>query len=59
MKCKTLFVSDEEKHSHHFDLSLFFNISKHFLAAGGGGFSAECVQKRKMVVNIEFTPLPD
>ena len=42
MKLKTLFMSDEEKHGHHFDLPLFFNISMHFLAPGG--LSAECVQ---------------
>ena len=29
---KTLFMSDEEKHGHHFDLPLFFNMSKKFLA---------------------------
>ena len=28
---KTLFMSDEEKHGHQFDLSLFFNMSKQFL----------------------------
>ena len=39
---KTLFMSDDEKHGHHFDLPLFFNISKQFLAPGG--LSAECVQ---------------
>ena len=37
---KTLFMSDEEKHGHHFDLQLFFNISKQFLAPGG--LSADC-----------------
>ena len=42
MKFKTLFMSDEEKLGHHFDLSLFFNISMQFLAPGG--LSAECVQ---------------
>ena len=42
MKFKTLFMSGEEKHGHYFDLPLFFNMSKHFLAPGG--FSAECVQ---------------
>ena len=42
MKLKTLFMSDEEKHGHHFDLLLFFNISKQILAPGG--LSAECVQ---------------
>ena len=44
MKLKTLFMSDadEEKHGHHFDLPLFFNISMQFLAPGG--LSAECVQ---------------
>ena len=42
MKFKTLFMSDEEKHGHHFDLPIFFNVSKQFLAPGG--FSAECVQ---------------
>ena len=35
MKFETLFMSDEEKHGHHFDLSLFFNISMQFLAPGG------------------------
>ena len=42
MKFKTLFMSDEEKNGHHFDLPLFVNISKQFLAPGG--LSAECVQ---------------
>ena len=42
MKFKTLFMSDEEKHGHHFDLPLFVNISKQFLVPGG--LSAECVQ---------------
>ena len=47
---KTLFIQrDEEKHGHHFDLPLFFNMSnnnmsKLFLAPGG--FSAEFVQVR-------------
>ena len=36
MKIKTLFMSNEEKHSHHFDLSLFFDISKQFLAPAWG-----------------------
>ena len=27
MKFKNLFMSNEEKHGHHFDLPLFFNIS--------------------------------
>ena len=35
MNCKTLFMSD-------FDLLLFFNMSKQFLAPGG--LNAECVQ---------------
>ena len=39
MKFKTLFMIDEEKHGHHFHLSLFFNKSKQFL--GPGGLSAE------------------
>ena len=42
MKFKTLFMSDKEKHSHHFDLPLFFNIFKQFLAPGG--LRAEWVQ---------------
>ena len=42
MKFKTLFMSDKEKHSHHFDLPLFSNMSKQFLAPGG--LSAECVE---------------
>ena len=44
MKFKTLFnfMSDEKKRGHHFDLPLFFNISKQFLAPGG--MSAECVK---------------
>ena len=42
MKFKTSFMSDEEKHSHHFDLPPFFNMSKQSLAPGG--LSAECVQ---------------
>ena len=32
----------EEKHGHHFDLPLFFNMSKQSLAPRG--LSAECVQ---------------
>ena len=36
MKFKTLFMSDEEKHDHHFDLQLFFNMPKQFLAPGPG-----------------------
>ena len=36
MKLKTLFMSDEEKHSHHFYLPfLAFNMLKHFLAPRG------------------------
>ena len=35
-------MSGEEKHSHRFDLPLFFNKSMQFLAPGG--LSAECVQ---------------
>ena len=35
-------MSDEEKRGHTFDLPLFFNMSKQFLAPGG--LSAECVQ---------------
>ena len=27
-------MSDEEEHGHHFELPLFFNISKQFLAPG-------------------------
>ena len=42
MKFKTLFMSDEDKHGRHFDLPLFFNMSKQFLAPGG--LNAECVQ---------------
>ena len=42
MKFKTLFMSDEEKHGHHFDLPLYFNMIKQFLTPGG--LSAECVQ---------------
>ena len=41
IKFKTLFMS-----GHHFDLPLFFNMSKQFLAPGG--LSAECVQIRVM-----------
>ena len=32
----TLFMSDEEKHGHHFDLPLFFNITMQFLAPSWG-----------------------
>ena len=39
-------MSDEKKHGHHFDLPLFFNMSKQFLAPGG--LSAEGVQVRVM-----------
>ena len=46
MKLKTFFMSDKEKHSHHFDLPLFFNMSKQFLAPGG--LSAQCVQVSAM-----------
>ena len=42
MKFKTLFISDEEKHGHTFDLPLFFYISMQFLAPRG--LIAECVQ---------------
>ena len=42
MKFKTLSMSDEEKHGYHFDLPLFSNMSKQFLAPGG--LSDECVQ---------------
>ena len=42
MKFLTLFMSDEEKYGHHFDLPLFFNMSKQFLAPRG--LSAEYVQ---------------
>ena len=35
-------MSDEEKHGRHFDLPLFFDMSKQFLDPGG--LSAECVQ---------------
>ena len=42
MKFKTLFMSDEEKYGHNFDLPLFFNICMQFLAPRGS--SAECVQ---------------
>ena len=31
---QTLFMGGEEKHGHHFDLPLFFNMSKQFLALG-------------------------
>ena len=34
MKFKTLFMSNEEKRGHNFDLPLFFNMSKQFLAPG-------------------------
>ena len=35
MQFITLFMSDKEKHGHHFDLPLFFNMSQNFLAPGG------------------------
>ena len=35
-------MSDEEIHGHHFDLPLFFNMSRQFFAPGG--LSAEYVQ---------------
>ena len=35
MKFKTLFMSDKEKHGHHFDLPLFLKMSKQFLAPWG------------------------
>ena len=35
MKLKTLFGSDEEKHSHLFDVLLFCNMSKQLLAPAG------------------------
>ena len=38
----TLFMIDEEKYGHHFDLPLFFNMAKQFLAPGG--LSDECVR---------------
>ena len=42
MKFKTLFMSGEEKFGHNFDLPLFFNMSKQFLAPYILGF--ECIQ---------------
>ena len=36
VKCKTLFMSDEKKHGHHFELPLFCNMSKQFLAPRWG-----------------------
>ena len=42
MKFRTLFMSGEEKNTHHSDLPLLFNMSKQFLAPGG--LSAGCVQ---------------
>ena len=47
MKFKTLFMSNEEKHCHHFHLPFFFNMSKQFLTPGG--LSAECVQVSVML----------
>ena len=42
LKIKTLFMIDEGKHGHHFDLPLFFNItSKQFLTPEG--LSAEII----------------
>ena len=38
----TVNMCEKEKHSHHFDLPLFFNMPKQFLASGG--LTAECVQ---------------
>ena len=38
----TVNMCEKEKHSHYFDLPLFDNMSKQFLAPGG--LSAECVQ---------------
>ena len=35
MELTTLFMSDEEKQGHHFDLPFFFNMSKQYLAAEG------------------------
>ena len=41
MQFTTLFMSDEEKHGHYFDLPLYFcYMSKQFVAPGG--LSAEC-----------------
>ena len=38
------FMSDlKEKHGHYYDLPLFYNMSKQFLAPGG--LSGECVLK--------------
>ena len=36
MKFKTIFMSNEEKHGHHFDLPLFFNISMQIFDPGMG-----------------------
>ena len=42
MKFKTLFMSDEEKHSKYFDLSFFFNMSKQFLGVWMLGVFKAC-----------------
>ena len=42
MKFKTIFMSDEKKHGHHFEWLLFLNTSRQLLVPGG--LSAECVQ---------------
>ena len=42
--CMKFFMSDEEKHGHHFDLPFFFKISKQLLAPRAMGLSTECVQ---------------
>ena len=43
-------MSNEEKHSHHFDLALFSNMSKQFWAPRG--LSAEYVQ----VILVSYKP---
>ena len=47
-------MSDGEKHGHHFDLPIFFNISKQLLAPGD--LSTECVQASVRVVTVSRKP---
>ena len=53
---KTLFMSwsNEDKHGHHFDLPLFFNMSQQLLAWPGlaWGLRAECVRNSTCHVNL-------
>ena len=46
MQIKTLFMSDEERHTHHLVclLPLFFKLPSNYLPLGPVDLNAECVQ---------------